>query len=214
MNPFFFSSTFRFQETAKFCCDPESFLIRGGASKDLVQLADILAESFHSRNGFGGWVYPLLRMGIYEDLRNRFRSGPEHYICLVAEVVSPPVGAGEVLAGTVEMAVRERFVSPHLLDRPPWQLVNPQYPYLSNLAVHPDYRRRGVAQQLLSKCEQKALQWGFSELYLHVLENNHAARRLYYQAGYRLDRVDWSWSSLLLGQPKRLFLRKRLTGEC
>ncbi|MGE5656906.1 MAG: GNAT family N-acetyltransferase [Actinomycetota bacterium] len=173
-----------------------------------MQLADILAESFHSRKGVKGWVYPVLRLGIYEDLRNRFRSASDDYVCLVAQEVSNQQRTGghspaqeEILAGTVEMALR---------DRHPWPLPDSQYPYLSNLAVHPDYRRRGVAQQLLSRCEQKALQWGFSDLYLHVLENNHAARRLYHKAGYRLEQVDGHWSAWLLGKPRRLLLRKCL----
>jgi ribosomal protein S18 acetylase RimI-like enzyme len=178
------------------------------ASKDLTQLADILALSFHGRDGLVDWIYPLLRLGIYEDLKNRLRSRSEHYICLVAEVASCVPGSLdrqefpiECLAGTVEMALRSRLA---------WQVPSSDYPYLSNLAVHPQYRRLGIAQQLLSNCEQTALQWGFSEIYLHVLENNHAARQLYYQAGYRLQQVDWNWSGWLLGQPRRLFLRKQL----
>jgi ribosomal protein S18 acetylase RimI-like enzyme len=177
--------------------------------KDLTQLADILALSFHSREGFVDWFYPVLRLGIYEDLKNRLRSGTEHYICLVAELISIEAGTQKYrsnnqagcLAGTVEMALRSRFA---------WQLPSSDYPYLSNLAVHPEYRRQGVAQDLLSNCEVTAREWGFSEIYLHVLENNHAARQLYYQAGYRLEQVDWNWSCWLFGQPRRLFLRKRL----
>ena len=41
--------------------------------------------SFHSGEGFVEWVYPVLRLGIYEDLKNRLRSKAEHYICLVAD---------------------------------------------------------------------------------------------------------------------------------
>jgi len=64
---------------------------------------------------------------------------------------------------------------------------------------------------LLSNCEETAREWGFSEIYLHVLENNHAARQLYYQAGYRLQQVDWNWTGWLFGQPRRLFLRKQIS---
>jgi ribosomal protein S18 acetylase RimI-like enzyme len=187
------------------------FALRVAASKDLTQLADILAASFHSRKRFVEWVYPLLRLGIYEDLKNRLRCRSEHYICLVAEIVSGASGTaerfpstGECVAGTVEMAVRSRLA---------WQVPNSEYPYLSNLAVHPQYRRLGIAQQLLCSCEQTALQWGFSEIYLHVLENNYAARQLYDRAGYRVEQVDGHWSSWLLRQPRRLFLRKQLSSQ-
>lgn len=163
-----------------------------------MQLAEILTESFHAHEGIVEWFYPVLRLGIYEDLKNRLRTTPDRYVCLVAEVVS---SQGQDLVGTVEMAVR---------CHPPWQSTNDQYPYLSNLAVDPDFRRQGVAQQLLSNCEQVALEWGFSDLYLHVLENNHPARQLYLKAGYRLHRVEWHWTSWFFGQPRRLFLHKQL----
>ncbi|MGL5063655.1 MAG: GNAT family N-acetyltransferase [Microcoleus sp.] len=207
MNPSFFSSPSHHQQIS----GRSGFALRLAASKDLTQLADILALSFHSRKGFVEWVYPLLRLGIYEDLKNRLRCRSEHYICLVAEIVSCGSSGGERfatpgehIAGTVEMALRSRLA---------WQVPSADYPYLSNLAVHPQYRRLGIAQQLLCSCEQTALQWGFSEIYLHVLENNHAARQLYDRAGYRLEQVDGHWSNWLLGQPRRLFLRKQLSSQ-
>ena len=204
MNPSFFSSPSHQQQTPEL----SGCSIRVAASNDLTQLADILAMSFHSREGFVEWVYPVLRLGIYEDLKNRLRSKTEHYICLVAELVSPDQGTqnyrshrDQCIKGTIEMALRSRFS---------WQIPNSDYPYLSNLAVHPEHRRQGVAQKLLSNCEETAKEWGFSEIYLHVLENNHPARQLYYQAGYRLQQVDWNWTCWVFGQPRRLFLRKQI----
>jgi ribosomal protein S18 acetylase RimI-like enzyme len=236
VNPSFFPSTSHHQTTP----DSSGFSVRVAASQDLALLADLLALSFHSGEGFVDWLYPVLRLGIYEDLKNRLRSGSEHYICLVVEMrclvspttafilspsttlrinsaegirinaVEPSMEDGthkyrsnrdECLVGTVEMALRSRL---------PWEIPSLDYPYLSNLAVHPEYRRLGVAQELLSNCEKTAREWGFDEIYLHVLENNHAARQLYYQAGYRLEQVDGHWSNWLLGQPRRMFLRKQL----
>ncbi|MFB2924233.1 MULTISPECIES: GNAT family N-acetyltransferase [Aerosakkonema] len=179
------------------------FLIRAAKARDLTALAEILADSFHSRVGIGGWIYPLLRLGIYEDLRTRLQSTSPRYICLVAvEPVTTRPTDCDYLAGTVEMALR----STH-----PWLPIGlPQYPYVSNLAVRTECRRQGAAQQLLLTCERIALGWGFHDIYLHVLENNHQARRLYFKLGYRLHQVDSSWSSLLLGRPRRLLLHKRL----
>ena len=207
VNPFFFSSMSRDLESSRCPSGPSRFLIRAAVSKDLTQLAEILALSFHSREGIMELIYPVLRLGIYEDLRNRLRSASEHYICLAAELTSSREGAqGRLLgtgdlAGTVEMGLRSHH---------PWPMSNSEYPYLSNLAVHPNCRRLGVAQQLLSNCERAALEWGFSDIYLHVLENNHAARRLYFKAGYQLQQVDWNWTCLFFRQPRRLFLRKNL----
>ena len=193
------------------------FQIRAAQPEDLTGLAEILADSFHSQDGSLGWAYPLLRLGIYEDLRNRLRSTSPHHICLVAydRVVRAategcPKGAGDEVAGTVEMAVR---------STEPWarngnasaKSAHYRYPYVSNLAVRPTHRRQGVAGHLLLSCERVALDWGFQDLYLHVLENNYQARQLYFKLGYRLYQVDSSWSTWLLGRPRQLFLHKHLS---
>lgn len=209
MNPFFFFSKSLEPQAQGNLSNGFHFLIRTAKPQDLISISEILADSFHSRQGIMGWAYPLLRMGIYEDLRNRMRSKGEHYLCLVALVVKATKSKEELpaisdydLVGTVEITMRSLN---------PWQLDNFEYAYLSNLAVDVNYRRLGVAQQLLNCCEQAALEWGFSDLYLHVLENNHAAKRLYHRAGYRLQEAEWTWGSLLLGQPRKLFLSKQVS---
>ncbi len=179
-----------------------SFTIRTAQVRDLTSLAEILADSFHPRSGVMRWAYPILRLGIYEDLRNRLRSTSPHYLCLVAvSTVSTVADSREEVAGTVEIALR----SP-----PSWQPQASQYPYISNLAVNASRRRQGVARQLLLACERTALEWGYSDLYLHVLENNYQARQLYLKIGYQLQQVEPSYGGWLLGRPKRLLLRKHL----
>jgi ribosomal protein S18 acetylase RimI-like enzyme len=176
--------------------------IRSARAQDLTTLADILADSFHPRTGIIRWAYPVLRLGIYEDLRNRLRSTSPHYACFVA-VTNPanaPDASGE-LAGTVELELRSSSA---------WQFRNLPYPYISNLAVRKSSRRQGIAQKLLLACEQVVLEWGFQDLYLHVLENNHQARQLYFKAGYQLRQVEPSYSFWLWQRPKRLFLHKSL----
>lgn len=192
------------------------FQIRAAQPGDLAGLAEILADSFHSQDGILGWAYPLLRLGIHEDLRNRLRSTLPHHICLVAfdrsvraATETCPYGAGDEVAGTVEMMLRS--TSPWASDgNASAKSVGSRYPYLSNLAVRPSHRRRGVAGQLLLSCERVALSWGFQDLYLHVLENNHQARQLYFKLGYRLYQVDSSWGAWLLGRSRQLFLHKHL----
>jgi len=57
--------------------------------------------------------------------------------------------------------------------------------YLSNLAVRPSYRRRGVAKQLLDTCEALVRDtWSMPALHLHVDLNNTAAAALYRVCGY------------------------------
>lgn len=191
--------------------DSPDFSIRVAQLTDLTGLTDILADSFHSQAGLRHWLYPLLRLGIYEDLRNRLRSATPNYACLVAvhttlrSELSPErsdSNSADDLIGTVEMALRH----PHV-----FQFHQAKYLYLSNLAVRAEHRRQGVAYHLLTACESIALSWGFQDIYLHVLENNYQARRLYLKTGYKLQQADPSWSAWLLRQPRRLLLHKHLS---
>lgn len=149
-----------------------------------------------------GWLYPILRLGIYEDLHSRLRSDSPYYFCLVAMAAASKVNSyPEEIVGTVEIALR----SPSY-----WHKDNYQYPYISNLAVSKIWRRHGLAQKLLLGCEEAAREWGFRHIYLHVLENNNQARKLYLKAGYTIHKVEPNYSFFWLGTPKRLFLQKQL----
>ncbi|MEQ9354188.1 N-acetyltransferase family protein [Coleofasciculus chthonoplastes] len=181
--------------------DASRLTIRRAKDQDLIALSEILADSFHSQQGLWRLVYPIWRLGIYEDLRNRLRGNSPHYACFVA--LNPDASgdsADGLLVGTVEIALR----SP-----PSWQPQGHQYPYISNLAVRRCCRRRGVAGQLLLACERQSLAWGFPNLYLHVLDSNDQARQLYLKMGYQLYHLEPSYS-LWRRHPQRLLLRKRL----
>jgi len=56
--------------------------------------------------------------------------------------------------------------------------------FISNLAVHPDYRRRGIARRLVSAGVQMARQRGASRISLEVRAENSAARALYAKLGF------------------------------
>ncbi|MGA1265067.1 MAG: GNAT family N-acetyltransferase [Prochlorothrix sp.] len=186
--------------------------------QDLHALADLLTTCFHSQTG-QPWLYPLLRLGVCEDLRQRLKSPGPHYACWTAweqlqqeskrwDLPRPPLSE---LVGTVEVDVRHPAPwapggswRSSVLGQPP------TYPYVSNLAVSPTARRRGIARHLLQMGEQTARHWGFSKVYLHVLEDNKQARQLYTAAGYHQVRVDNPWLGKLLGRPRQLFLEKNL----
>lgn len=172
--------------------------IRTAQPKDLKELVEVLSRSFYKPQTTILGIQPLLRLGITEDIRGRLRSDKPNYRCLVA--FSTPTTfptAPPTLVGTVELALRN-------------QMMAKQIPYISNLAIIPEYRRQGIAKQLLLKCERIALEWGFKELSLHVLENNLAAQQLYFSNGYQLQKIEHSLSSWLFKQPKRLFLAKQI----
>lgn len=58
--------------------------------------------------------------------------------------------------------------------------------YISNIAVRPDYRRRGVADVLLNALEQRARALMLSFLTLEVRAHNAPAIALYEKHGYRV----------------------------
>ncbi|WP_320073125.1 GNAT family N-acetyltransferase [Nostoc sp. MG11] len=178
------------------------FQIRAATSADLTGVAQIITESFHSQKGMWGWAFPLLRLGIYEDLRHRLALPTPNQVCLVAVDVTN--GEANNLVGTVELNVR-------FSDS--WAQVGKSFPYLSNLAVHPKYRRHGVASELLISCEKVSKDWGFQDLYLHVLENNYQARQLYFKLGYRTHKVESNWNAYLLRRSRQILLFKHLSTD-
>ena len=177
------------------------FQIRLCRPADFPGIAQIITESFHSRHGIWGWAFPLLRLGIYEDLRHRLASPAPHHACLVA--VQTKAGATSNLIATVELSVR-------LGDSWTYTGTRKSFAYLSNLAVHPQFRRQGVARELLASCEKVAGEWGFEDLYLHVLENNHQARQLYFKLGYRMHQVESNWNTFFFRRSRQILLYKHL----
>jgi ribosomal protein S18 acetylase RimI-like enzyme len=177
--------------------------IRLAQQTDLQDLTHIITHSFYPLEKSWKWTYPLLKYGISEDLRHRLNSNSPEYFCFVATIPvlehNPPK---ELLVGTVEMAIRSQLS---------FAKNDKAYPYISNLAIHGNYRRQGIAHQLLQYCEKTALEWGFEETCLHVLENNHSAQKLYKKQGYQLAQMDSTLISWLFRRPKRCFLIKLLS---
>ncbi len=175
------------------------FQVRAATPADLNSVAQIIAESFHSQNGIWAWAFPLLRLGIYEDLRHRLVSSTSHHVCLVA--IDTAANTANNLVGTLEVGVRYSDS---------WTEVGRGLPYLSNLAVSSKYRRLGAASLLLQASEKFVREWGFEDLYLHVLENNHQARQLYLKFGYRVHKVESNWNILFLRNSRQILLHKHL----
>lgn len=187
--------------------DADRMEIRAVREEEIHCVADIIARSFHFDRGWMAWFTPLFKLGIAEDLRHRLRSSvptsanphkSQQQVCSIA--VYPDLPQQQVI-GTIEVGVRTthyRYPAPY------------RYVYISNLAVGRDFRRRGVAQQLLKDCEQLAQSWGYSELHLHVMGDNERGRNLYEKLGYELVTTEYIWSILPWRRPERLFLCKQL----
>lgn len=172
--------------------------VRRAELEDLKPIVDILTLSFHPYHSTFAPFYPLLRLGIYEELRSRLRSPSPYYQCLVASIAAAG-SISSIVVGTAEIALRSLWLG------------GTRSPYISNFAVSPNYRRQGVGRQLLQCCEQVASSWNCPQLSLHVLENNQAARTLYFSRGYQLKRIEATWQHWLFQHPRRLYLQKKLS---
>jgi ribosomal protein S18 acetylase RimI-like enzyme len=75
----------------------------------------------------------------------------------------------------------------------PYHLYQEPILLVANVAVHPDYRRRGIAYRLTAKALDHARQRGIHKTWLHVREENEAAIRLYRSLGFqeRARRTTW-----------------------
>lgn len=173
--------------------------------EDTRAISSILAKSFYQFPEFASWIYPLVQFTIDEDLRYRLRSRSPLYSCLVAKLSKFETETSDdrdlgVIIGTAEIALRSTsFWSSEI-----------QYPYISNLAVKKDYRRMGIGSKLLTKCEQIALDWGYRETRLHVLDKNDSAKQLYCHNGYQISQVETNWKNFWFDYSPRLLLKKQI----
>ncbi|MEL6128976.1 MAG: GNAT family N-acetyltransferase [Cyanobacteria bacterium J06627_3] len=166
---------------------PQDYRLRSAHPADLSQLGELLLTSFYPERPFRRWLYPLMRLGIQEDIKRRLKNSPHQYECLVVQT------SGSVIVGTVEVSLRSQF----------WQPLQPRRPYIANVAVDYRHRRRGIAQQMLIACEAIVQTWGCRQLYLHVATDNPPALALYQKVGYRVsDRSLWRQRQMMV---KELF---------
>jgi ribosomal protein S18 acetylase RimI-like enzyme len=68
-----------------------------------------------------------------------------------------------------------------------------RYFLIANVAVHPDYRRQGIAARLTQRAIESAQQHGAQAAWLQVRDDNEGAVRLYHSLGFseRARRTTW-----------------------
>ena len=66
---------------------------------------------------------------------------------------------------------------------------------IANVAVDPVYRRRGIARALTAAALEHARGRGMAEVWLHVREENAAARNLYHSLGFKERARRTTWES-------------------
>lgn len=99
----------------------------------------------------------------------------EDRILLVARISGKVAGVGEMsLPGGARPGAET------LEPRAP-----PDAPYVSDVAVAPNQRGRGIGRALLRACEAAAVAKGHGEMYVHVKMDNEAGLALFEKGGYR-----------------------------
>ena len=61
--------------------------------------------------------------------------------------------------------------------------------HITNIAVHPDYRGRGIGEKLLAALIEQAGNGGIRSLTLEVRKNNLVAQRLYIKFGFSVQGI-------------------------
>jgi ribosomal protein S18 acetylase RimI-like enzyme len=163
-----------------------NLVIRSATSWESEPLASLLLCCFHGGGSFNDFLAHCLKSNLARELTTRLNRPAKDYLCLLAYL------DGKLVA-TVEMVLKpipSRYQQGFSTD-------TRHYVYVSNLAVHPRYRRLGIAQRMLHQVEAAAVGWHQPSIRLHVLNHNRAALKLYQSCGYRLEREELDWSNLL-----------------
>jgi len=77
----------------------------------------------------------------------------------------------------------------------PYQIRGVRHYLIANVAVHPDYRRRGIAFRLTKRALEQARQQNIPATWLHVREENAGAIQLYRSLGFRERACRTTWMS-------------------
>ena len=129
---------------------------------ELSCVADILIDSFYNPSALSRHYYYLSELS---RLQGNFPYGDVEHSFFVA---CQKVNQKEIIVGFVDVDAR-----------PGTKESDAPRPYLSDLAVMPGYRRKGIAQLLVSECETEAQLWGKTELHLRVERANNGALDMY-----------------------------------
>ncbi|XP_002990214.2 uncharacterized protein LOC9647651 [Selaginella moellendorffii] len=158
---------------------------------------EVLTDSFCDLL-WGPLTYrPLLRMIVQENLIETQKLFPKNVILVALYEQS----SAKVVVGTVEVYLSSAGVSS---PNPP-----PDAPFLCNMAVKQNYRRKGIAGQLLKAAEELAVTMGSNEMYLHCRLIDKVPLGIYQRAGYEVVSTSSVFSLLVLQRRKHL-MRKRL----
>eukprot|EP00566_Odontella_aurita_P019732 CAMPEP_0113594608 /NCGR_PEP_ID=MMETSP0015_2-20120614/39177_1 /TAXON_ID=2838 /ORGANISM="Odontella" /LENGTH=305 /DNA_ID=CAMNT_0000501635 /DNA_START=266 /DNA_END=1181 /DNA_ORIENTATION=+ /assembly_acc=CAM_ASM_000160 len=179
--------------------DTEGFYVRSARFKDLNAVANIFVDSFYDPKSMLKHYYRMLEL---DRIQNNFpydSEWHEYYVACSSE--------DDSVIAFVDVDARK--LPPH------WGMSAPPRPYLSDLAVRDDWRRRGVATQMVVHCEDKARAMGYNRLFLRVEGDNDAALSMYARMGYKVQEHPYfgvkDTTTLLLGMlPEKSRLEEKV----
>jgi len=149
------------------------FYVRNARYMELGSAVDILVESFYKPSSL---VRPYLFLSELARLQGNFPYDDKVHAFFVACSLEG-TSKEEKIIGFVDVDIR-----------PGTKIRDAPRPYLSDLAVHDEHRRKGVAKALIRRCEKQAMDWGRDHLHLRVDKKNDAALKMYSDLNYgKLD---------------------------
>jgi len=144
-----------------------TYYIRNARFKDLTAVANMLVQAFYKTT-------PLLKN--YHELRevdrlqNNFPYNDVNHCMYVAISKAD----SKKIVGFVDIDFRTNSLQSNA----------PPRPYLSDLAVDENWRRKGIARDLIISCERKTMEMKKDILYLRVESENDNALKMYSSLGY------------------------------
>jgi ribosomal protein S18 acetylase RimI-like enzyme len=144
---------------------PADLIIRDARPDELDDVAGLIQEAYRQYKRY----LPPPRWKIYlEDMAN-VQGRLEESELIVAEEKGR-------LAGTVTLYLKAMEI---FRDRWP-----DGWAYVRLLAVHPDYRGRGIGQSLMDECVRRCRAHGIATIGLHTIAFMDVAQRMYERMGF------------------------------
>jgi len=161
---------------------PSNHLRQLDARRDLQQVADLIEQCFADTLDSDGRNY-------INQMRNAARNPFLGWAESASQGISMPM-TGYVWEEDTQVVGNLSLI--------PFYRGDQRIYLIANVAVHPYYRRRGIAQSLTTKAIEFARLRGANCAWLQVREDNEAALHLYHSSGFveRARRTTWLYHPL------------------